>query len=110
MPIFSFYCQSCVEEFRVLAKPRARPKCPSCKKQGKRIYRSNNPPVVYEIKNKYRGVRQRKDLMRQAVKRSHDHSLKYLVDEMVAKHGIDAVKKAGYLNAKGGHKTVFDEK
>lgn len=108
MPILRFFCNDC-GEFLKLTKNLDKENC-KCGKFGKRIFTSGNAPIIYEIRDKYRGVRMRQDLNRQTKERSHQHALKYKVDEIVSTYGTELARKAGYLNENGGKKTAFDEK
>lgn len=65
--------------------------------------------ITYEIRDRYRGVKIRQDLMRQLRDRSHDHTMKHRVDDVISAQGLKAAKEMGYLNEKGGKKTKWDE-
>lgn len=110
MGLFRFYCQTCKDDWSCIIRGDKVSLCPKCGVQGTRVYTPPNNPVMYEIRDTYRGIKIRQDLMRQVTKRSHEHTLNHCVDDIIASHGIDAAKKAGYLNEKGSKKTVFDEK
>ena len=110
MGVFRFTCPKCDREWSKILRESRTASCPYCKVDGVRIYNPPNTPVVYEIRDTYRGVRMRQDLMRQLVKRSHEHTLTHNIDEIVERNGIDAAKKAGYLDEKGAKKKVIDEK
>lgn len=110
MGLFQFKCNVCNELWKVILRGDKVSLCPNCGENGSRIFNPPNPPIVYEIRDKYRGVRMRQDQMRQVVQRSHEHSIKHESDEIIAKHGVDIARKAGYLNEKGSKKTIFDEK
>ena len=110
MGLFQFKCVSCEKEWKIILRGEKVSLCSKCGVYGKRIFNPPNTPIVYEIRDKYRGVRMRQDQMRQVVQRSHEHSIKHESDEIIGKHGIDIAKKAGYLNEKGSKKTIFDEK
>lgn len=112
MGLFKFECEKCGDFSKILRGTKKKDvyKCPSCGKLSKRIYNPPNMPIVYEVRDKYRGTKVRQDLMRQLVKRSHEHALTHEADDVINKHGFDAAKKAGFLNEKGSKKTVFEEK
>ena len=110
MGLFRFNCEVCKEEWTIILRGEKASSCPKCGKTGERVFKAPNMPIVYEIRDKYRGVKMRQDLMRQVTKRSHEHTLKHEADEIISKHGIDIAKKAGFLNEKGSKKTIFDEK
>lgn len=108
MGLFTYKC--CDSEWKVIVRGTESVLCPTCNQQAQKVFNPPHVPVIYEIKDKYRGVRVRQDLNRQAADRSHQHTVKYKIGDIVADHGIDAAKKAGYLNEKGSKKTAFDEK
>lgn len=110
MGLFRFVCSDCDMEWAKILRGEKKSDCPTCGKPGMRIYNPPNVPVVYETRDKYRGVKMRQDLMRQLVKRSHEHTLRHCADDIIAEHGIDAAKKAGLLNGNGSKKTTIDEK
>lgn len=108
MGLFRFEC--CGEQWVAILRGEQISVCKKCGQGGMRVYSPPTVPVVYEIRDNYRGTKMRQDMNRQAAERSHKHAIMYESTNIIAEHGLDAAKKAGYLNEKGSKKTLFDEK
>lgn len=105
------YTCRCGREWRKICrgKPRTYDEC-ACGRTAQRIFSAPSAPVVYEVRDRYRGVTMRQDLMRQTRDRSRAHTLRYHVDEIIDRVGPEIAQRAGYLNSDGSKKRRIDEK
>lgn len=96
MPIFTYYCLGCDDEFKKLVKNKDETVIHSCGDHLKPQLPTSISTVTKELKDKHRGVSHVKGLDKQLKKRMNDHHDRYEVAEKIDEHGTTDAKKFGW--------------
>jgi len=96
MPIFTYSCSKCGNNFRSLTEPGTEKPCPNCQTVVQQNIPSNCALISYEMKDKRRGTQTVKNVDRKLKKRMADHHDKYEVQDKIDKFGLEEATRHGW--------------
>lgn len=111
MPVYKFQCQSCFfyfDHYLSVGERDNNVSCVKCRNKSIRIRTAISHPSVYEIVDKYRGKKNRRDVGSHLRQRSYNNN-KQNAGKFIEEHGYKQAKKMTFFDKDGMVKTPFQE-
>lgn len=103
MPKYPFYCKECDVELHITTTVRKRDEqaCPDCDGALERLFAKTMEPTIMETVDKHRNVKWRDNQDARIRKRAKDFFIENEMPDLIAKHGKEHARRAGWIKKDG---------